>query len=154
MGNAAPGPTQNLDEVFNDFRSEISKQTGTHEAAEQLGLAKTYLEMGMSDEAMTALRTAARAPGHRFEASSMLGRLYLKKKDLPHAIEWLERAAEAPAPSANDARQLLYELGALLEATGETSRALAVFLELQADAGEYRDVAARVERLSKVQTGG
>ena len=84
----------------------------------------------------------------------MLGRLYLKKKDLPHAIEWLERAAEAPAPSANDARQLLYELGALLEATGETSRALAVFLELQADAGEYRDVAARVERLSKVQTGG
>ena len=154
MGNAAPGPTQNLDEVFNDFRSEISKQTGTHEAAEQLGLAKTYLEMGMSDEAMTALRTAARSPGHRFEASSMLGRLYLKKKDLPHAIEWLERAAEAPAPSANDARQLLYELGALLEATGETSRALAVFLELQADAGEYRDVAARVERLSKVQTGG
>jgi tetratricopeptide (TPR) repeat protein len=154
MGNAAPGPTQNLDEVFNDFRSEISKQTGAHEAAEQLGLAKTYLEMGMSDEAMTALRTAARSPGHRFEASSMLGRLYLKKKDLPHAIEWLERAAEAPAPSANDARQLLYELGALLEATGETSRALAVFLELQADAGEYRDVAARVERLSKVQTGG
>jgi len=154
MGNVAPGPAQNLDEVFNDFRSEISKQTGAHEAAEQLGLAKTYLEMGMGDEAMTALRTAARAPVHRFEASSMLGRLYLKKKDLPHAIEWLERAAEAPAPSANDARQLLYELGALLEATGETSRALAVFLELQADAGEYRDVAARVERLSKVQAGG
>ena len=154
IGTAAPGPTQNLDEVFNDFRSEVSKQTGVKEAAEQLGLAKTYLEMGMSDEAITALRTAARAPAHRFEASSMLGRLYLKKKDLAQAIEWLERAAEAPAPSAKDARQLLYELGALLEVTGETSRALAVFLELQADAGEYRDVAARVERLSKVQTGG
>ena len=154
IGDQAPGPTQNLDEVFNDFRSEVSKQTGTKEAAEQLGLAKTYLDMGMADEAIAALRAAARAPTHRFEASSMLGRLYLKKKDLTHAIEWFERAAEAPAPSANDARQLLYELGALLEATGETSRALAVFLELQADAGEYRDVAARVERLSKVQTGG
>ena len=154
MGDSAPGPTQNLDEVFDDFRSEVSKQSGAKEAAEQLGLGKTYIDMGMSDEAITALRAAARAPAHRFEASSLLGRLYLKKKDLPHAIEWLERAAEAPAPSVNHARQLLYELGALLEMTGETSRALAVFLELQADAGEYRDVAARVERLSKVQAGG
>jgi tetratricopeptide (TPR) repeat protein len=112
IGDAAPGATQNLDEVFNDFRSEVSKQSGVKEAAEQLGLGKTYLEMGMADEAVTALRAAARAPVHR------------------------------------------YELGALLEMTGETARALAVFLELQAEAGEYRDVAARVERLSKVQAGG
>jgi tetratricopeptide (TPR) repeat protein len=151
---AAPPPQQNLDEVFNDFRSEISKQTGAHEAGEQLALARTYIDMSMADEAIAALRAAARAPAHRFEASAMLGRLYLKKKELAHAIEWLERAAEAPAPSANDARELLYELGAILEATGETSRALAVFLELQADAGEYRDVAARVERLARVQAGG
>jgi hypothetical protein len=29
-----------------------------------------------------------------------------------------------------------------------------VFIELQADAGDYRDVAARVEHLARVQTGG
>jgi len=154
MDTSGPGPAQNLEEVFSDFRSEVSKHSGANEAAEQLGLGKTYLEMGMADEAIEALRAAARAPAHRFEASSMLGRLYLKKKDLPHAIEWMERAAEAPAPGVNQARQLLYELGALLEVTGETSRALAVFLELQADAPDYRDVGARVERLAKVQTGG
>jgi tetratricopeptide (TPR) repeat protein len=84
----------------------------------------------------------------------MLGRLYQKKGDLPHAAEWLERAAEAPAPTANDGRELLYDLGAILETLGETARALAVFLELQTEAGEYRDVAARVERLARVQTGG
>ena len=48
----------------------------------------------------------------------------------------------------------LYDLGDTLEAGGETARALAVFLELQADAGDFRDVARRVERLSRVQTGG
>jgi hypothetical protein len=37
---------------------------------------------------------------------------------------------------------------------GETARALAVFMELQADAGEYLDVAARVARLSRAQSGG
>ena len=76
-----------------------------------------------------------------------------KQDDIPHAIEWLERAAEAPAPGQAEADELLYELGSILEDAGETSRALAVFLELQADAGEYRDVAARVERLARVQTG-
>jgi tetratricopeptide (TPR) repeat protein len=152
---AAPPPSkQNLDAVFNEFRSEVSRQTGANEAAEYLGLAKTYLEMGMNEEAIGALTTAARAPAQRFEAASMLGRLYLKSNDLPHAVEWLERAAEAPAPGVNEARELLYELGSTLEASGETSRALAVFLELQADAGDYRDVAARVERLARVQAGG
>jgi hypothetical protein len=147
-------PSDNLDDAFGEFRSAVSKQTGAHEAGEKLTLAKTYLEMGMTDEAMAALADAAKVPTHRFEAGSILGRLYQKKNDLPHAAEWLERAAEAPAPTANEGRELLYDLGAILEVMGETARALSVFLELQTEAGEYRDVAARVERLARVQTGG
>jgi hypothetical protein len=145
---------ENLDEVFKDFRDEISRQTGTDEAAQHLKLARTYLEMGMSDDAVGSLETASRSPAHRFEAASLLGRLHRYQKDLPRAIEWLERAAEAPAPSAEEGRSLLYDLGATLEETGETARALAVFLELQSDAGEYRDIKTRVDRLSRVQTGG
>jgi len=149
-----PATPQNLDEVFNDFRSEVSKQAGADDATDQLKLGQTYLDMGMTDEAIGALTTAARNPRHRFEAGTKLGRLYLKKNDLAHAIEWLERAAEAPAPGVNEARELLYDLGAILESSGETARALAVFLELQSDAGDYRDVAARIERLARVQAGG
>ena len=119
-----------------------------------MGFARTYLEMGMVDEAFGALTEAARAPAYRFEAGSMLGQMYQKKGDLAQAAEWLERAAEAPAPTAAEGRELLYDLGAILETVGETARALAVFLELQAEAGEYRDVVARVERLARVQTGG
>ena len=93
-------------------------------------------------------------PTHRFEAASLLGRLFLEQNDIPHAVEWFERAAEAPAPSEKEGRELLYDLGRTLDAAGATARALAVFLELQADAGEYKDVAARVDRLSRVRTGG
>jgi len=150
----AAQPKQDLDAVFNDFRSELSKQTDASEAAEYLGLGKTYLEMGMSDEAIEALKTASRAPSQRFEAASLLGRLFLKQDDLPQAIEWLERASEAPAPGVNEGRELLYDLGSSLDAAGETSRALAVFLELQTNAGDYRDVPARIERLARVQAGG
>jgi tetratricopeptide (TPR) repeat protein len=150
---AAQPPGRNLDAVFKDFRSEVSRQTGASDAAEYLVLGKAYIETGMVKEAISALRAAARAPMHRFEAASLLGRLYYRQGDVPHAIEWLERAAEAPAPGDTEACELLYELGTMLEAAGETARALGVFLELRADAGDYRDVAARVERLARVQTG-
>jgi hypothetical protein len=49
---------------------------------------------------------------------------------------------------------LLYDLGTTLEEVGETARALAVFLELQSEGDEYRDVALRAERLAGMQSGG
>ena len=48
----------------------------------------------------------------------------------------------------------MYELGEVLEAIGEAARALTVFRELQAATGANRDVMTRVERLSRVQSGG
>ena len=149
-----PTVHQSLDEVFDGRRLQMARDAGVKEAAEQLALAKTYLEMGMSEEAIASLTRASKVPRHRFAAASLLGRLYLQKSDPQRAVEWLERAAEAPPPTPGEGHELMYDLGATLEETGETSRALAVFLELQADAGEYRDVTARVDRLARVQTGG
>ncbi len=117
-------------------------------------LARTYLEIGMIDEAIASLQTAVRSPRHRFEAASALGRAYQRRGEPVLAVEWLERAAEEAAPSVDDSRALLYDLGVLLDDAGETSRALAVFLELQAEAGDYRDAPARIDRLARVQTGG
>jgi tetratricopeptide (TPR) repeat protein len=149
-----PPDPEELAKAFKDFHSEVSRQDGSDEAAQHLKLARTYLEMGMSEEAIGALESAAASPRYRFEAGAMLARLYRNRQDLGRAIEWFERAAEAPAPAAEAGRELLYDLGSTLESSGDTSRALAVFLELQADAGAYRDVAARVDRLGRVQTGG
>ena len=70
------------------------------------------------------------------------------------AVEWFEKAAQAPAPTAQEGHDLLYDLADALEKEGEIARALAVALELQADAGDYRDVAARIDRLTKVQARG
>jgi tetratricopeptide (TPR) repeat protein len=153
-GGAPAAPAQPLESAFDGFRSAASQPIDMKEASDHLALARTYIEMGMQDEAMSSLRIAARAPGFRFEAASNLGRMYLEKSDIPRAIEWLERAAEVPAPNPDRGRELLYDLGSILETSGEVARALAVFLELQADAGDYRDVSARVDRLARVQTGG
>ena len=110
--------------------------------------------MGKLDEAIGSLETAARSPRYRFNSAVMLGRLYFDKQEPARALDWLERAAEAPAPSDDDHRALMYHLGVTLERLGETARAFGVLMELQADAGEYRDVGERVGRLSRLQTGG
>ncbi|MEO8077340.1 MAG: tetratricopeptide repeat protein [Acidobacteriota bacterium] len=158
-GNAAPPEPAALDDVFKGLRKESARKAAAGKAAadqsaQHMKLARTYLEMGMLEEAVSSLKTAARSPKQRFEAGSLLGRLYKEQGDMPHAIEWLERAAEASAPSEEDARALLYDLGVTLEEEGETARALGVFLELQADAEDYRDVPERAERLARVRTGG
>lgn len=141
-----------LDEVFRDFRDEVSRQTAADEAEKHYKVAMTYRDMGMLDDAVRELELAARAPRLRFEAASSLARLVRDRGDVPSAIDWFERAAEAPAPTPEAGRALLYELGQALENCGEVARALAVYLELQADAGEYADLKARIERLSRVQT--
>jgi tetratricopeptide (TPR) repeat protein len=149
-----PPPPRSLDQVFRGIRDESTRQSSEEGAAEQYRLALTYHEMGMVDDAIKALESAAYSPRQRFDAASMLGRLYLDRKDNARAIEWLERAAEAPAPTADAGRSLLYDLAAALETVGEQARALAVFVELEAESGGYRDAAGQIDRLSKVQARG
>lgn len=144
---------RSLDEVFSRARDAAAAQPGAEDAAEQLRLGRSCIDMGLFDDAVKALQQAARSPRQRFEAAAALGRLYRDRQQVPAAIEWMERAAEAPARSADEGRALLYDLGVTLEESGENARALAVFLELLADAGSFRDVQARVDRLSRVETG-
>jgi tetratricopeptide (TPR) repeat protein len=151
---AAAPPPRSLNQVFKGMRDASAAQSTEEAAAEQYRLALTYVEMGMPDDAIKALESAVRSPRQRFDAASMLGRLYLDRKDQLRAIEWLERAAEAPAPTPDAGRALLYDLAAALEKAGEHARALAVYVELEAESGGYRDVAGQIERLSKAQTRG
>jgi tetratricopeptide (TPR) repeat protein len=152
-GGAAQGsPAKSIESVLKGLRDEAAHDSSPETAEQHFKLAGTYMEMGMHDEALKALEVAARSPRHRFRAGAMLGKAYLDAGDQANAIEWFSRAVEAPAPSAQAHHALLYEFALLLEANRESARALAVLLELQAEAGEYRDVSSRLEQL-KVQMG-
>ena len=155
LGEAGPSSTVEADDiegVFVQLWDEAGSRAGEAEAQYQRALA--LREAGQMDAAIVALEIASRAPRLRFQAATLLGRIYRSKGALPQAIEWFERAAEASAPTLNEAHLLLYELADVLESSGEVARALAICLELQADAGEFKDVATRIDRLAKVQTRG
>ena len=110
--------------------------------------------LGQIDDAVRLYGDASRSAAFRFRAGAALGRLLAGEDRLAEAIEWYERATEVPAPDPAAGHALLYELGEALERHGESMRALAIFMELNADAGDYRGVAARVERLARAEIGG
>lgn len=149
----AAAPAASLDTVFDDLRerNRAGEQQRAEAAFEEAELAAALRQVADAER----LYAEASASGlFRFRASAALGRLLLGEGRVADAIEWLERATEVPAPDRDAGHALLYDLGEALERHGESMRALAIFMELNADAGDYRGVAARVERLARAEIGG
>src|SRR6185503_2829682 len=151
-GLASTAPEAGGDEdVFAQMRAQSARDQQTSAALAQYEEGARLIEQGLDREAIAALESAARVPMLRFKAAARLGRFLIDRGDLTEGIEWLERAAEAPAPSAAEGHDLLYELAGALEAQGEPARALAVLMELDAEADGYRDVRTRITYLSRTQ---
>ncbi len=151
----APRPEQagGLEGFFEELREGRGRDLQAIGAALSYDQASELFNRGDVEAAADCLRTAARDPQFRFRAASMLARIARDRHLTSEAIEWLERAAEAPAPTVEASHGLLYELGDTLESSLEDARALAVFIELQALAPGYRDVADRIAQLARRQAG-
>jgi tetratricopeptide (TPR) repeat protein len=144
----APVALSGLERVFEGFRDEAVR-FGAEGAARQFKQAVAQREGGDTDGAIRTLEQVVRVPRYRFKAAAELASIHREFGRVHEAIEWLERAAESAPAATDESRELLYDLGLLLSEAGESDRALAVFLELQADSPDYRDVALRIGRLSQ-----
>ena len=151
---ARPAPADtDLDGVFGNMREQASKRSGLDDAEKEYKRGLALRATGDIDGCIQALEKASRAPKLRFGTSRLIARLYRDRDMLPQSLQWLERATQATAPTGDESHQLLYELAETLEKVGEGARALAVCMELQSEAGTYRDVEERIDRLTKVQAG-
>jgi tetratricopeptide (TPR) repeat protein len=149
-----PTDAHDLDGVFAQLREEAARRSSQSGVDDEFKRGMALLHDGKIDDAIPVLQAVAKSPRLRFVAASALGRVFRDRGMMPQAVEWLERAAEAPPSAPEEGYQLLYDLADALEATGETARALAICIELQAEAGDFRDIGSRVDRLAKVQARG
>jgi tetratricopeptide (TPR) repeat protein len=149
-----PEPAQPLplESFFEELRGKVARDQEMR-AREQLDRGLRHLAENRHAEAITNLEEASRSPALRFEAASQLARLYLGRGDLQVSVEWMERALEAPAPAVDDRLALMYDLADTLTSQGETSRAMAVFMELESESSGYRDVRERIVQLSQAEIG-
>jgi lipopolysaccharide biosynthesis regulator YciM len=149
-----PPPGKDIEGVFAQLRDEASRRLSIDGAERDFEKGMAHYRAGESEAAMSDLESAARAPRFRFDAAVAIARIFRERGQSQQAIEWLEQAADAPARTAGDGHRVLLQLADQLESVGEVARALAVCLELRAEAGDYQDVVARVDRLAKVQARG
>jgi tetratricopeptide (TPR) repeat protein len=146
-------PAADMDGVFGTMREKAARRTGLDESEKEYKRGLALRKAGDMEGCIEALASASRAPKLRFSTSKMIARIYRDRGDVSKTLEWLERASQAPAPTSDDGHQLLYELVEALENAGESARALAVCMELQAAAPDFRDVGEKIDRLTKVQAG-
>jgi tetratricopeptide (TPR) repeat protein len=140
-----------MDSVFDQLRDETMRRMMMEAAENAYKSAIALQKAGDLDSAISCLQIASQAPALRFATAAQLGRIFKQRGDLPRSIEWLDRAAQASAPTLDEQYQVLYELAEDLESSGDRGRALATCLQLQAQAGSYRDVNERIDRLARVQ---
>ena len=152
MPDPAPAEPLPLDSFFEELHGKIARDQQAR-AREHFESGVRHLTEDRPTEAITNLEEAARTPALRFEASSQLARIYQGRGDLQRAIEWIERALEVPTPAAEERLALMYDLADALATQGETSRALAVFMEVESESSGYRDVRERITQLSQAEIG-
>jgi tetratricopeptide (TPR) repeat protein len=155
---AAPVPAEATEEplplesFFEELRGKVARDQETR-AREQLDRGLEHLAHNRVDEAIASLEEASRMPAMRFEASSHLARISLGRGDLQAAVDWMERALEAPAPAVEDRLEIMYDLADTLARQGEASRAMALFMEVDSESSGYRDVRERIAHLSHTEIG-
>ena len=147
LGDALP-----LESFFEELRGKVARDQEVR-AREQLDRGVECLADSRFDEAIASFEEAARTPAMRFRASSHLARICLGRDELQAAVDWLERALEAPAPVPEDRVALMYDLADTLARQGEGSRAMALFMEVESELSGYRDVRDRIAQLSQAEIG-
>jgi tetratricopeptide (TPR) repeat protein len=147
LGDALP-----LESFFEELRGKVARDQEVR-AREQLDRGVECLADSRFDEAIASFEEAARTPAMRFQASSHLARICLGRDELQAAVDWLERALEAPAPAPEDRVALMYDLADTLARQGEGSRAMALFTEVESELPGYRDVRDRIAQLAQAEIG-
>ncbi|HVB08581.1 MAG TPA: tetratricopeptide repeat protein, partial [Candidatus Acidoferrales bacterium] len=154
---AADGKNE-LSEVFQEFRAELGEM-GEKDEDEDLetlyNLGIAYREMGLLDEAIGEFQRVAKAiqEGRPFrysmQCATLLGVIFMEKREPKIAALWYQRALELPALDPETILALRYDLGVAEEQGGNSGAALDSFRQVYAMNIDYRDVAERIAALQK-----
>ncbi|HEV2489813.1 MAG TPA: tetratricopeptide repeat protein [Candidatus Acidoferrales bacterium] len=154
--SVAAGGSEDLSEVFQEFRDELGEMGEDDEDLEthyNLGIA--YREMGLLDEAIGEFQKVAKSiqAGRPFryamQCSTLLGVTFMDKQEPKIAALWYGRALETPGLDQETVLALRYDLGVAEEQGGDARAALESFRQVYAMNIDYRDVAEHIAVLQK-----
>lgn len=137
-----------VQDVLAQFKQGVSKQVDRNDAATHYDLGIAYMEMGLHDDAISEFKLCLISPTHVCTAHTMIGLSFLAKGDWLSSIEHFKGALAAPH-NASDELGLWFELGNAYELLGKLADARDYYTKVNAVDAGFRDVAARLQRVSK-----
>jgi tetratricopeptide (TPR) repeat protein len=108
-------------------------------------LGQALVNAGQLKEAVPELQQALRQPNVRYQAYNLLGIAFQKRGMLDFAVKQFQTAKSEMPIMDNLKKEVIYNLGLVLEDSAKKEEALEQFKEIYEVDSQYRDVAHRVE---------
>jgi len=109
-------------------------------------LGRALVNAGQYKEAVPELQQALKQPNARYQAYNLLGVAFWKRKMLDFAVKQFQTAKSEMLAMDNLKKEIVYNLGCVLEESGKKDEALEQFKEIYEVDSQFKDVAERVER--------
>ncbi|HUS90319.1 MAG TPA: hypothetical protein VM695_00670 [Phycisphaerae bacterium] len=135
---------------------EFTERTANYptDLAIRFELGRRQFLSGLNDEAIASLQQAQRDPRRSLRARSLIGQAFTQKGWHREAAETFERALEVEMTEEN-AKELRYFLGDVLERMGELERAQEQYSLVAQMDYNYKDAHQRIEKIrTKLQESG
>jgi len=130
--------------VFNNAKERVRRYPNDLQFKYDLGV--LLYERGELNEAIQQFQAAQRNPQRRVRSLYYMALCFKSKKQYDIATEQLEKAASELKMMDDTKKDILYELGQIAEATGDTERAVGYYKQIYAVDIGYKDIAAKIEQ--------
>jgi tetratricopeptide (TPR) repeat protein len=140
---AASIQAEKLDFQVTNCRKRVEKYPT--DLAIRFEMGQLYFQTGKINEAIAEFQKAQQNPHKRLVAMSCLAQCFAKKKMFDLAARTLQNAIKEKAVFDEEKKELVYNLGCVLESMGKKEEAIEQFkLIYEMDAG-YKDVSAKMD---------
>ncbi len=150
--HAAPSGQVDVSDVLAQFKEGVKRQVDKGDTATHYDLGIAYMEMGLHGEAIEAFKLCLSSPEKECTAHTMIGLSHVSNGTMDAAIEHFKLALESPQVTSESELDLWFEIGNALELSTRASEALVWYEKVEERNPQFRDVAARIERLGNVKS--
>jgi tetratricopeptide (TPR) repeat protein len=125
----------------------VAENIDVEDSASHYDLGVAFMEMGLVDEAIAEFQVALRGGANALATLELLGQCFVDKAQYAVAGRVLDRAVHLPGVGDGDLVGVLYLLGRIDEAIGNSERARGYYERVVSVDIRFRDTSARIERL-------
>jgi tetratricopeptide (TPR) repeat protein len=136
--------TERQQYIFDNLNDRVKRYPNDLKLRYEFGV--MLYENDYLNEAIQQLQMAQRSPKHRVGALLHLGLCLRQKKQYDLAVEQLEKAAAELTMMDDVKKNILYELGEVLELMGDKEKASSYYKQVYQVDIAYKDIAHKVER--------